>query len=1235
MDPAVRVAHPSLSPTPHPHPPPVRSVLAPRGHGKSSLLRLLSGRLADDAVVGRVTTNGRTHAEMRADGLHPPRLARYVDQTDSHIPELTVRQALLFEQRTQTVANTAPGGDDAAVAAVADAVGLTRCLDTPIGDTLTRGISGGERRRVALAEALLSDARVLCLDEATSGLDSARAADVARYATAWARAKKGVLVAALLQPGPDVVHAFDDVILLRHGRVLFHGPHPALQTWMAVHLSHVSLSTRLEGGGGVDVAGVLVDALGDEEGGLARLPAHVSRAPGVPPPPRLPLSPALRAVYGARFPRGYAVTLGSVLRRDAILLRRTVSGVAGRVASTLIIAAVVASGFVSLPLYDAGAKLGLMMFLLAHIATVTFQDIPRVVQGRDTAAVQVGHGMMPPSAAVLSGLLLSLPVATCETLIYAAIVYFAPGLDPAPARFLLFASLLLVLSVAMSSLFRAFGYGAATSDGAQLSLGIVLTVLELSAGYLLSPAKLGMWAWMHHSLPYGYVMRALAWNEFTAPRYGEAVATAGGQAYGATLLQLYGLDVSGDIVWAAFLYLLAMTVATTSASAVFLARRAAPSAVARPPPPPPAVVTAGQAAQGVLNAAHSGATASGSSEESGTTWAAHGKGSAEPKPHALPPLSVPPVTLSFADVTYSVQVPGERARWRRSTATSRCLLQGIHDVAQPGRMLALMGGSGAGKTTLLDVIAGRKNSGAIAGSISINGQPVLPSHMRAVAAYCEQVDVHEPWSTVREALTFSAHLRLPAGTPRTSVAAIVEGVLDELDLRVEAETRVGAGGGAGGGSASSAAQCLSLSARKRLSIGVEVVACQPVLFLDEPTTGLDSTTAATVIACLRRIADTGRTVIATIHQPSDAIFSAFDDLILLAPGGFHAYAGPREGVLPHLRSVRHDAVHAPAWTDGVTSPATWMMQVTCGRAAVDGPPSTTEGSSSGTSEAAVPLDTPLAAVAVGDSRVVVGEALQATYKASPAFAELLRHAAAASSSGKVVPSARVLPGGLAQTLALLVRHLHMHVRNKDYVTGRLGSMLFISLLLGLIYLRLDSGGLAGLQSLVGLLITAATMLATLPAQTYLAVAMEARPVVEREAAAGLYSWAAHCTSSTLSELASIAVLAPPVLALLYYMVGLAGSGVGPGSPVSDGGAAFGHFVATVLALSAWFLSFVQVGVMALGSMEDTLTVLLLILMLANLYSGLVSLRARGVGVRRSDAHARLLSACMRLGLNIT
>lgn len=160
------------------------------------------------------------------------------------------------------------------------------------------------------------------------------------------------------------------------------------------------------------------------------------------------------------------------------------------------------------------------------------------------------------------------------------------------------------------------------------------------------------------------------------------------------------------------------------------------------------------------------------------------------------------------------------------------------------------------------------------GVIHVNGRDKdTLKNFSAYSAYVQQDDILFQTMTVRECLEFAARLKLP-GTDAQKIAR-VDFLLKNLKLIKCQNTRIGGPliKGVSGGE------------RKRTSVGVELITDPSLIFLDEPTTGLDSYTATGVMTMLRDMAmKENRTVISTIHQPNTEIFFLFDFLALLARG---------------------------------------------------------------------------------------------------------------------------------------------------------------------------------------------------------------------------------------------------------------------------------------------------------------------------------------------------------------
>lgn len=244
------------------------------------------------------------------------------------------------------------------------------------------------------------------------------------------------------------------------------------------------------------------------------------------------------------------------------------------------------------------------------------------------------------------------------------------------------------------------------------------------------------------------------------------------------------------------------------------------------------------------------------------------------------------------------------------------LLRDVSGAFRPGVLTALMGITGAGKTTLLDVLAGRKTGGYIEGTINIAGYQKKQETFSRISGYCEQTDIHSPYLTVHESLQFSAYLRLPSDVSPCQRDMFVEEVMGLVELTGLRSAMVGTAGVTG----------LSAEQRKRLTIAVELVGSPSIIFMDEPTTGLDARAAAIVMRTVRKTVNTGRTVVCTIHQPSIEIFESFDELLLMKRGGQLIYSGALGPLSSSLIKYFEAIPGVPRIKDG-QNPAAWVLDI--------------------------------------------------------------------------------------------------------------------------------------------------------------------------------------------------------------------------------------------------------------------------------------------------------------------
>jgi ABC-type multidrug transport system ATPase subunit len=233
----------------------------------------------------------------------------------------------------------------------------------------------------------------------------------------------------------------------------------------------------------------------------------------------------------------------------------------------------------------------------------------------------------------------------------------------------------------------------------------------------------------------------------------------------------------------------------------------------------------------------------------------------------------------------------------------------LHSVSfsvEPGELVAIVGGSGAGKSTLLDALAGVRP--ADEGTVLFDGVPYY-EHLddyRSALGYVPQDDIIHTELSLIATLRYAARLRLPDGASPGERESAVADVLGALDLTERAELRIGS---------------LSGGQRKRASIAVELLTKPQVFFLDEPTSGLDPASAAELLRLLRRLADSGRTVVLTTHSMQD--LGICDKLVVLARDGHCAFVGAPEAAVDHFQVGHAEMYERLA---GEATPAEWARR---------------------------------------------------------------------------------------------------------------------------------------------------------------------------------------------------------------------------------------------------------------------------------------------------------------------
>ena len=479
-----------------------------------------------------------------------------------------------------------------------------------------------------------------------------------------------------------------------------------------------------------------------------------------------------------------------------------------------------------------------------------------------------------------------------------------------------------------------------------------------------------------------------------------------------------------------------------------------------------------------------------------------------------------PAELAWADLTCSVT--------DLKTLAPKVILQPDSGVVVPGELCALVGPSGAGKSTLLDMLAGRKTTGKLGGHVLMSGRPVGRTFKRT-SAYVAQEDVFVPTMTARETLRFHAKLRAERGTPLKALEERMDAVLETMGLARAADTAVG-----GMLPTGIAVRGLSGGERRRLTIACSLVALPSILFLDEPTTGLDSFAAYNIMEHMAKLASGGHAVIATIHQPRQSIWDMFHKVLVLSEG-YQLYFGPPESAvgwfdksLGYPYQVTRDGAASDWLMDlvsvGFAKPDDVAARSMSSRADVAAAASAfaARGGAGGASFGGIGAS---ASDVADDAALIAAAARGGTRPSRPSSAagtSLVPAAALTDADNKARAAARARLSGRypasywTQFKVLFHRSVLAQLRNPTDVTSRLMLSCWVGTFAGLVFVALERGASSSVFQRLAVLFFTMMTFQLLPF-CYMSLYVADRAFYAADVAAGLYHPLAYYVANSLAS----------------------------------------------------------------------------------------------------------------------
>ncbi|XP_045830146.1 pleiotropic drug resistance protein 1-like [Trifolium pratense] len=1095
-------------------------LLGPPSSGKTTLLLALTGKLDKTLKEsGRVTYNG-----YGMDEFVPQRTAAYIGQHDVHIGEMTVRETLAFSARCQGVGSrydllselcrrekeakikpdpdidvymkaASTEGQEASLLTdyMLKMLGLDKCADTMVGDEMRRGISGGQRKRLTTGEMLVGPSKVLFMDEISTGLDSSTAFQIVKSLGQYVHILNGTALISLLQPAPETYELFDDIILLSDGEIVYQGPREHVLDFFE------SVGFKCpERKGVADFLQEVTSRKDQEQYWMHRDIAyrfvtvtefaeafksfHVGKR--IKEELEIPFDKS-NSHPAALTTTKYGINKKELLKanfsREYLLMKRNSFIYFFKMVQIAIMATITMTVFLRTEMhketvFDGTIYLGALFFSLTILMFNGTSEVTMTIVKLPTFFKQRDHKFYPSWAYAIPSWILKAPVTLIEVSIWVFLTYYVIGFDPNIWRFIKLYFLLMLINQAASGMFRAIAALCRNIIIANITSFYSILIFFTLGGFVLSKGDIKRWwIWGYWISPLMYAQNALMVNEFLGNSWNK-ITPSSNMTLGLQVLKSRGFFTHAYWYWIGVGALIGFIFLTNCLYTLFLT-----------------YLDSFEKPQATIKEESGGNNTPNELENSRRSNAVADSRHGKKRGMVLP---FEPYSITFDEIVYSVDMPQEM-KDQAVMEDRLVLLKGVSGAFRPGVLTALMGVSGAGKTTLMDVLAGRKTSGYIDGSIKVSGYPKKQETFARISGYCEQNDIHSPQFTVYESLLYSAWLRLPAEVDSNTRKMFIEEVMELVELNPLRNTIVGLPGVSG----------LSTEQRKRLTIAVELVANPSIIFMDEPTSGLDARAAAIVMRTVRNTVDTGRTVVCTIHQPSIDIFEAFDELLLMKSGGQEIYVGPLGRYSNQLIKYFESIEGVSKIKDGC-NPATWMLEVT-----------------SPSQELALGVD------------------FHEIYKNSELYR---RNKQLIAELGKPAPGSNDLhfptqysQSFLVQCMACLWKQRWSYWRNPPYTAVRFYFATFIALMFGTMFWDLGRKYSKGLDlaNAMGSMYTAVFFIGVQNSASVQPVVSVERTVFYREKAAGMYSALPYALAQVVIELPYIFVQALSYGVIVYAMIG--------------------------------------------------------------------------------------------------
>ena len=779
-------------------------VLGRPGSGCTTFLKAFCNQRSGFAdVLGDVSYGGtdakRMAKDFRGEVIYNP-------EDDLHYATLSVRRTLRFALQTRT-----PGkesrleGESRAdymaefLRVVTKLFWIEHTLGTKVGDEFIRGVSGGERKRVSIAEAMITRASVQGWDNSSKGLDASTALEYVQSIRTMTNMANTSCAVSLYQAGESLYELVDKVLIIDGGECLYYGSSDAAKKYFTdLGFDCPERWTTAD----------FLTSVSDEhersirkgwEDRIPRSPQEFSAAYRKSSAYQKNLEDVrefethleeqrrerLAARSKKNKKKNYTIPFHQQVmactKRQFLVMIGDQASLFGKWGGLVFQGLIVGSLFYNMPKTSLGAfpRGGTLFFLLLFNALLALAEMTAAFQSKPILLKHKSFSFYRPAAYAIAQTVVDIPLIFVQVFIFTVIIYFMGNLARTASQFFICVLILWLVTMVTYAFFRAISAWNKTLDGATRFTGVSIQILIVYTGYLIPPSQMHPWfSWLRWINWIQYGFECLMSNEFTglrlecvppnlvpqgpnaSPQY-QSCTLAGskpGQTYveGADYIKS-SFTYTRTHLWRNFGFLWCFFIAFVILTAVGMERMKPNSGGGAI-----TMFKRGQVPKKIEETIETGGYEKKQDEEAGATAFIGEKqitddsqGSEEEAEKAMGQVAKNETVFTFRNIDYVI--PYEKGE--------RKLLQDVQGFVRPGKLTALMGASGAGKTTLLNTLAQRINFGTISGEFLVDGRP-LPKSFQRATGFAEQMDIHEATATVREALQFSALLRQPREVPK-------------------------------------------------------------------------------------------------------------------------------------------------------------------------------------------------------------------------------------------------------------------------------------------------------------------------------------------------------------------------------------------------------------------------------------------------------------------------------------